>query len=374
MLLPPDRSQKIDVFLDPTSMSSEEDSGAAWPTPPQFLTLPSSGSTAYQWASPPNLPRPQWFTERPRRPGILEADSKLLRYMCPPFLHASPTRGFILKFLGDVDRQHSKYGHLCGFDFGGPPSKNLQLSSQIYMAEFFAWALLPSQYFVDLKQVYWCKEPSAPGHEYILLRFDASRPDGGRTLWFRLERDSTSWFRIFGGRNNRNNCTDFLKVRDDLSGVMGSKDIRMASLELGQGSKFIKPIHLALLQGFLQENAPVYDLFTFNCWWYAGCIWEAVALWCRQSGTTTWFELNSTLPGGQSSVEHVTPVPGRRRDPLDWAPTTFAQNLLHAQLSIARRAWPNRKWTDTPVEIVSDDIRHYVTEKVHEDVLQYRRW
>ncbi|KDQ61198.1 hypothetical protein JAAARDRAFT_574835 [Jaapia argillacea MUCL 33604] len=216
--------------------------------------------------------------------------------------------------------------------------------------------------------MYWCKQPSAPGHEYIVLRFeypDASKADGGRTAWLRLERDATSWFRIFGGNNNRNNRVDLGKIRMDLSDVIDPGDIQMASLELGQGPGYIKPVHLFFLQDFLNKKAPVYDLLTFNCWWYAGCIWEAVALWCRQSETSARFELNTTIPSGQCLVEHVTPIPGRRRDHLDWEPTTFAQNLLHAQLTVARRAWPNREWAVTPLENSLDDIREFLLRQVH---------
>ncbi|KDQ61247.1 hypothetical protein JAAARDRAFT_32247 [Jaapia argillacea MUCL 33604] len=353
-------------------MSTEEDSGDARARSPKLSLLipPSSDSPIYQYESPPNSPHPQWFTERRRRPGVLQADSKRLHYTCPPV--APKHRGALPKFLCDFGILRSSYGRFR--DFGRLLSKDFRISSADSLTEFFNWAIQPVQLFADLKQMYWCKQPSFTGHEYILLRLEypaAISLDGRRTLWFRLERDSTSWLRIFGGTNNRNNCVDFLKMRTALSDVIDPGDIQMASLELGQGSSFINPIHLVYLQTSLNRKAPVYDLLTFNCWWYAGCIWEAVALWCRQSETRACFELNTTLPGSQSLVENVTPIPGRRHDSLDWEAMTFAQNLLHAQLTVARRAWPNREQAVTLVEDASAEIRKYASNNVHVDVLRW---
>ncbi|KDQ59850.1 hypothetical protein JAAARDRAFT_33420 [Jaapia argillacea MUCL 33604] len=248
-------------------------------------------------------------------------------------------------------------------------SIKIQFALQLQWERFWDWSIRPDNYCAKLSEVYWYKEFKAPGHEYIVLKF--AFPDS--SAWVRLERDSTSWLSIFGQQEDtaRRNCKDKLTVRDGLSELIKPNDRIMASISISlahRDSGFINFLHLALLQRKLNEKAPVYDLITFNCWWYAGCVWENVAYWLRQSGTEATFKLYAGVHDDEVVNEMVQAHPGATLRPLDWEATIFPRKLLLAHVTTARRVFPGRKSGKKLDDVykASEEIRGYCAKELHE--------
>ncbi|KDQ52978.1 hypothetical protein JAAARDRAFT_39690 [Jaapia argillacea MUCL 33604] len=260
---------------------------------------------------------------------------------------------------------HSLYPNLP-LDPSESQRSRFDLALQSQWNIFQRWSLRPGHQSSKLVEMHWCKEPEAPGHEYIVLKFTAPYT----STWVRMERDSTSWLSVFGQQEEaRRNCKDMLKVRDGIAELTKPHDRLMASITVSnEHSSAIHFLHLSLLQHKLNEKAPVYDLTTFNCWWYAGCIWESVAYWLRQSGTEVVFKLNAGTHDDEMVREMVQVHAGTSLRPLDWEATIFPRKLLQAHLLTARRALPGqragKKLDD--VSKASEEIRVYCAKEIHE--------
>ncbi|KDQ59796.1 hypothetical protein JAAARDRAFT_33373 [Jaapia argillacea MUCL 33604] len=250
----------------------------------------------------------------------------------------------------------------------------LEVSDGFEWNRFYRWTRGFGNYHLQLSAMHWYKESTVPSHEYILLEF-TSRSLKLSPFTIRLERDSTSWFSLFGERNeDRRNCKDKLTLRLDSLKLIGPTDKLMASILIPQHQySVITLLHIAHLQQMLNEKAPVYDLFTYNCWWYAGCIWENVAYWLRQSGAEVVFTLDLGTPDDEVIEEMTQAVPSQAGvRPLDWEATIFPRKLLHAHIMTARRALRGRETTrklDGVLE-ASKQIREYCMEEIHRDVIE----
>ncbi|KDQ59829.1 hypothetical protein JAAARDRAFT_33402 [Jaapia argillacea MUCL 33604] len=242
---------------------------------------------------------------------------------------------------------------------------HFDLSLPMQWQKFRDWSTDPENRTARLMEMYWFKETNIPGHEYIALRFDFALS----CVWVRLERDTSSWLRVLGQKqqeNARKNCHDKLKIRDDLADIIKPTDRVMASLHVTGRTSFITFLHLALLQRHLNQKVPIYDIATFNCWWYASCLWESVAYWLRLAGIEACFRVKCGNPNEQRVAENIYAVAERMTRPLDWEATIFPRNLQNAHLLIGSRAIPNMKYAERfeDVDKASQDIREYTGEQL----------
>ncbi|KDQ59853.1 hypothetical protein JAAARDRAFT_192309 [Jaapia argillacea MUCL 33604] len=298
--------------------------------------------------------------------SIVEIRPILSRNVC---YSGKPTLAAIEKFLGTVQPSQTPLSPQA------PRQVQFEVSLEHQWSRFRDWSAELDKREARLVEMYWLKEPFFPGHEYVLLRYDLNLS----SIWLRLERDSSSWMTILGHhqqetQTKRSRCKDKVTVRDSFSALAKPKDRVVASLFVAHGvqSSFVTFLHLALLLRCLNHKAQNYDIVTFNCWWYAGCIWESVAYWLRQAGSETFFRIGTKNSEEKRVAGYIHPSRGQSLRSLDWEATIFPRNLLDAHLLIADRAIPNKKRTpkSTDVDRSSQDIRDYASGQLLHDVVE----
>ncbi|TFK39169.1 hypothetical protein BDQ12DRAFT_665513 [Crucibulum laeve] len=211
-------------------------------------------------------------------------------------------------------------------------------------------------------EMHWYKQPRFPGHEYIVLGFAETlkmEEDDGRSVpvygdarvWMRLERDTGSWFTILAQMNRiPQNCQDKATVSQRFDELVTRDQIRLASLVVKSDMQsFIAPLHIVLLLRILREKVSLYDFVTFNCWWFAGCIWENISYWVRMSGLGA----NLTLmTGGADKLLRADAV---------------TEVHEHSQLQTISRGAPNNHERFAQVAEASQEIREYCQKKLLDD-------
>ncbi|KDQ61711.1 hypothetical protein JAAARDRAFT_190438 [Jaapia argillacea MUCL 33604] len=148
-------------------------------------------------------------------------------------------------------------------------------TGKISVKRFVQWvaSLQGTAEQVFIREISWAKEAGFPSHEYILLTFggkDDSNPIFDTTL--RLERDVNSWFKIFGSRFGLgSNCRDTVSIWSSSLAAQHSGDRTIAYIAVNRTDIDLR--HIALLL----EVIGAAKVWSFNCWWYAGCLWSNLA-------------------------------------------------------------------------------------------------
>ncbi|TFK39170.1 hypothetical protein BDQ12DRAFT_665516 [Crucibulum laeve] len=131
---------------------------------------------------------------------------------------------------------------------------------------------------------------------------------------------------------------------------------------------FITPLHVVLLLRHLRERLRDYDSITFQSWWYASCIWEAVASWMKQAGSQATFHYYSTsdiqIPEIQSPA-----LPAATGNDYEWEATSFSKNRLEFYLGTVKFAGYDAHRKEY-VKFDLDTVRLYCSEGLLNEALR----
>ncbi|KDQ61697.1 hypothetical protein JAAARDRAFT_31157 [Jaapia argillacea MUCL 33604] len=111
---------------------------------------------------------------------------------------------------------------------------------------------------VFVREISWVKEPHFPSHEYILLTFsDNSHPNTSDDTTLRLERDTDSWFKIFGSWF-RSNCKDTVSISSTSLTAQHSGDRTIACITVNRTDIDLR--YIALLLEVVRMAADEYKI------------------------------------------------------------------------------------------------------------------
>ncbi|KDQ56217.1 hypothetical protein JAAARDRAFT_36399 [Jaapia argillacea MUCL 33604] len=148
---------------------------------------------------------------------------------------------------------------------------NLTVSRPATVSQFVKWVQSAEAVADNLGQVYvgeisWAQDPGIPTHEYLIAKFHG-RYNGA----LRIERDTDhlGWRTLFNptARAITLDTVTFIPFEND--------DQILATLTIFHST--IQLTHLALLLQVISAASTSYNIWTFNCWWFAGCIWRNLA-------------------------------------------------------------------------------------------------
>ncbi|KDQ50431.1 hypothetical protein JAAARDRAFT_584831 [Jaapia argillacea MUCL 33604] len=166
----------------------------------------------------------------------------------------------------------------------------------------------------SILEMAWWKTPGSPpvmpSHEYIVLKLNS--------VALRVERDATSWASALGP-NFRGQCKDTVTVSRDDRDLRGKNDEIVASLRFPQSVALMS--YLTLLLDFIFPMAKFYNLYTFNCWWFAAFLWRNLAK-CGKEKILDFTVLMEGIVSG-------------RDDAMD--PIRFSKMMHDQQLSMLQR-------------------------------------
>ncbi|KDQ64699.1 hypothetical protein JAAARDRAFT_28343 [Jaapia argillacea MUCL 33604] len=123
---------------------------------------------------------------------------------------------------------------------------------------------------ISIQEVIWCKmDPGQipASHEYLVLLLDT--PD----VAIRIERDSPYWVTVLGPYI-KGTRKDIITIAKSTSELCKPTDI-IATLKFPPSS--VKMSTLTALLELIIQSAKYYNVYTFNCWWFAARIWENLA-------------------------------------------------------------------------------------------------
>ncbi|KDQ61713.1 hypothetical protein JAAARDRAFT_31175 [Jaapia argillacea MUCL 33604] len=228
---------------------------------------------------------------------------------------------------------------------GGPPTFSTfpqchqwfwdYAAGRIGVAEFVEWvaSLSDTAEQVFVREISWAKEPGFPSHEYILLTFaDISNPTHDTTL--RLERDTDSWLKIFGSwLGFGSNCRDTVLIWSSSLATQHSSDRSIAHIAVTRTDIDLR--HIALILQAIGQAANEYKVWSFNCWWYAGCLWRNLARWIGSN------HCRFRRLRGEDQMENIAEflAKSKQSKPVDeWDPMTFYHFQTFSHLAAVERA------------------------------------
>ncbi|KDQ55109.1 hypothetical protein JAAARDRAFT_37625 [Jaapia argillacea MUCL 33604] len=241
-----------------------------------------------------------------------------------------------------VRRQSSMDSEVSLSDF--PSARRFKISSGRFSAHNFTkWIKSPEAYSDGVDQlsilsVAWGKTHKAPSHEYLVVTLRNSPS----TL--RLERDTDSWSTLWSPKS-RSNCKDTVTIADRFLDLVGRNDMILASFAFKYPAAPL--ISLASLLEIISQQADRYNVWTFNCWWYAACLWRNLAN--RAERDDMCFQMNQEA----SEVRRLADREGFE----SWDALKFAQVLEFVHLAALERTWSqNSKAPKNHLGKASDDI------------------
>ncbi|KDQ51437.1 hypothetical protein JAAARDRAFT_73598 [Jaapia argillacea MUCL 33604] len=143
-----------------------------------------------------------------------------------------------------------------------PSARHHRLTGKFNVRKFSKWATSTEACSDGSKEMQitgidWMKQPGLPSHEYLIVILNGYHE-------IRVERDTDSWSTLFWSKS-WSNCKDTVTV-----GFDRGSDVTMAWVRFNPGPG----LHtLTTLLDIITESADIYNVWTFNCWWLASCIW-----------------------------------------------------------------------------------------------------
>ncbi|KDQ62026.1 hypothetical protein JAAARDRAFT_190426 [Jaapia argillacea MUCL 33604] len=190
---------------------------------------------------------------------------------------------------------------------------------------------------VFVREISWVKQPRFPSHEYILLTFGGKfdpNPIYGMTL--RLERDANSWFKIFGSWFG-SNCRDTVSISSSSLTAQHSGDRTIAYIAVNRTDIDLR--HITLLLEVIGKAADQYKIWSFNCWWYAGCLWRSLLMFIGSNHCR--FHLMRRDGQVERFAEFLANTRGLK-GAVEWDAMTFCQFQTFSHLATVERAsWDN---------------------------------
>ncbi|KDQ55103.1 hypothetical protein JAAARDRAFT_341184 [Jaapia argillacea MUCL 33604] len=241
-----------------------------------------------------------------------------------------------------VRRQSSMESKVSLSDF--PSARKFKISPGRYSAQNFTkWIKSPEACSDGVDQLSilsaaWGKTDKAPSHEYLVVTLRNSPS----TL--RLERDTDSWSTLWSPKS-RSNCKNTVTISDQFLDLVGRNDTILASFAFKYPAAPL--ISLASLLEIISQQADRYNVWTFNCWWYACCLWRNLAKCAERDNMC--FRMNQEA----SEVRRLADGEGFE----SWDAIKFAQVLEFVHLAALERTWSRDSQTaKSQLRKASEDI------------------
>ncbi|KDQ58403.1 hypothetical protein JAAARDRAFT_78157 [Jaapia argillacea MUCL 33604] len=215
---------------------------------------------------------------------------------------------------------------------------------------FIQWAasLHDAAELAYIREISWAKERSFPSHEYIILVFgDKFHPNVIYDTALRFERDTESWFKIFGslcGSNYNDTVSKWSSAHD----AQNSGDRIIAHIAVNRTDIDLR--HIAILLEVVGKAADLYRVWSFNCWWYAGCLRRNLA---RTIGSKRCrFQIP---PHKEGQIEKFTEFLAGSTAVDEWDAMTFFRFQAFSHLATIERA----SWDNTDLKEATKYIEAY---------------
>ncbi|KDQ61695.1 hypothetical protein JAAARDRAFT_31156 [Jaapia argillacea MUCL 33604] len=221
-------------------------------------------------------------------------------------------------------------------------------TEKLSVKRFIAWATsLDLQGIADqvfIREISWVKEPGFPSHEYILLTFgDISNPNPSHDTTLRLERDTNSWFKIFGSwLGLGSNCRDTVSICGSSVAAQHSGDRTIAHIAVSRTDIDLR--HITVLLEVIAKAADEYRVWSYNCWWYAGCLWRNLVR-CIGSNHCRFQMLHKESQVGKFEEFLAHSRGSRGADEWDAMAFSHFQTFSHLA-ALERTSWDNSELED----------------------------
>ncbi|KDQ57515.1 hypothetical protein JAAARDRAFT_207045 [Jaapia argillacea MUCL 33604] len=164
---------------------------------------------------------------------------------------------------------------------------------------------------ISLSEMRWGKKPGRPSHEYLVLTFG--------TFALRLERDTDSW-RTLLSPDYSSACKDTISISDHPHDLIEPDAEVVATLVTSSFDSCLS--HLVLLLDIIFKTANLYNVYTFNCWWFTARLW---------------INLAKTIPANTSRFRALEGATGHGIERMD--AIQFAQRQQYVHLAAFQRLY-----------------------------------
>ncbi|KDQ54023.1 hypothetical protein JAAARDRAFT_196793 [Jaapia argillacea MUCL 33604] len=237
-------------------------------------------------------------------------------------------------------------------------SRMSKLSRKVKVEKFVAWAKEEKRFkTLYLRNLLWAKTSGSPSHEYLIVKvvdFDNVIADTD----LRIERDTTSWFTI-RGLSTRSKCVDTVTICSEASPAQHVDDTILASFAFHCFD--INLSYLVAVLDIINTKACIYNVYTFNCWWFVARIWKCLARCGAREHST--FELRQGIRQDRVLMDMM-------RWRAGWDAVEFATFLDRFHFATVRRAFrsPEAREELEMVERVSAVIDSDFTARMRERI------
>ncbi|KDQ56212.1 hypothetical protein JAAARDRAFT_194882 [Jaapia argillacea MUCL 33604] len=168
-----------------------------------------------------------------------------------------------------------------------------------------------------IREIHWAKQPGFPSHEYLIIKLvDARRVIHDTIL--RVERDTDSWASLLS-LGSRTKCLDTITISSSEASLRG-EDTILASIYFK--SYAVDVWYLVRILGSITAEADTYNIYTFNCWWFASRIWTNLAKCAHPD--SLYFQLQDGIHENQALLDLI-----RSRHHCNAVEFARVLNLLH---------------------------------------------
>ncbi|KDQ55169.1 hypothetical protein JAAARDRAFT_342910 [Jaapia argillacea MUCL 33604] len=192
---------------------------------------------------------------------------------------------------------------------------------------------------LSMLSVAWGKSNKVPSHEYLVITL-RNCPSS-----LRVERDTDSWSTLWSPKS-RSNCKDTITIADRSLDLVGRNDTILASFAFKHPCVSLSG--LSILLELISQQSDKYNVWTFNCWWYVGCLWRNLVGRAKGLGGVC-FRMNEEVDevqrfGNEGGLEV-------------WDAIRFGRVMQFVHLATLERTWcQDSKAPKSQLKKVSDDI------------------
>ncbi|KDQ55107.1 hypothetical protein JAAARDRAFT_341225 [Jaapia argillacea MUCL 33604] len=225
-----------------------------------------------------------------------------------------------------------------------PSARNFKISPGKFISRTFTkWLKSPEARSdgvdrLTILSVAWGKSNKVPSHEYLVVTLRNCSSS------LRVERDSDSRSTLWSPKS-RSSSKDTITIADHFLDLVGRDDTILASFAFKHPT--VPLISLSTLLELISQQSDKYTLWTFNCWWYVGCLWRNLAKRAKGSDGVC-FRMNEEV----DEVRRFADEGGEA-----WDAIGFGQVLQFVHLAALERTWyRDSKAPKSQLKKVSDDI------------------
>ncbi|TFK39168.1 hypothetical protein BDQ12DRAFT_722549 [Crucibulum laeve] len=218
-----------------------------------------------------------------------------------------------------------------------------------------------------LLEMHWYRSSEIPEQQSVVLTFAHFRRSEQR-FWLRVKRNGGySWSLNPFSKSVSSHTSDEAMLLLHCP----KKHFRQTHREIASLAteySFITPLHVVLLLRHLRERLRDYDSITFQSWWYASCIWEAVASWMKQAGSQATFRYYSNSDIQTSEIQSPA-LPVADNSGYEWEATLFSKERLDIYLGKVKLAGYDAHRKEY-VKLDLDAVRSYCSEGLLNEALR----